>query len=317
MFLNEFSIDFQYPPFPFTASESLPIILSMEDMIKRLMKIERLAHDTYSDAARYFRGNRELVEFLEQLAEDEEGHYHMLSISAEQCEKAPAPPPSISVDRKTNEKIEDIFSKIAQHLADGTLSEETMLENIVHAEFSEFNDLFLYIVSCLKEGADEFKQAVRKIQAHKVHIERFLEDRPSGQALLKSVKEIPSVWTENILIVDDESMVSELIAAILQNEGTIDTAENGLQGLQKIKNKYYKLVISDVDMPAMDGLAFYTSAVDLFPALKDRFLFLTGNPSADRLKFFKKHRLRFLLKPAKLNEIRHEALDLLLLQDSE
>ncbi len=120
------------------------------------------------------------------------------------------------------------------------------------------------------------------------------------------------VWRENILIVEDDSQVAQLLAAVLHREGDIDIAGNGEEAIRKIKDKYYKLVVSDVDMPIMDGVSFYGRAVEMFPGIKDRFIFITGDHSRERLEFFKENRLRFLLKPASIRTIRNETLKVLI-----
>ena len=284
----------------------------MEEIIQWLMKIEHLADDIYSQAAIYFKSDRDLTQFLEHAAKDEAMHYHVMASAAQHYQTRPFPPLSIAVDTETRDRIEGIFQKISEQLANRSLSKEILLDYITTAEFSEWNDIFMYVVSNLKEQADEFKYVLGKIQSHKRYIEAFLEGSEQGQESLRRLLDIPAVWTENILIVDDEEIVSELFKALLQREGIIDIAANGQEALQKIKLKYYKLIISDVDMPIMGGVSFYRSAVEIFPTLKDRFLFITGNPSQENLDFFQQNSLKFLSKPAPITAIRNEALRLLL-----
>ncbi len=58
-----------------------------------------------------------------------------------------------------------------------------------------------------------------------------------------------------ILIVDDESMICDLLKRSLEMEGfETDTAENGLVGLQKCTDDSFDLVVSDILMPEMDGI---------------------------------------------------------------
>ena len=59
-----------------------------------------------------------------------------------------------------------------------------------------------------------------------------------------------------ILVVDDSSTVRDEVAGFLKKNGlAVDTAVDGQDGLAKIKaNPGLKLVISDVNMPNMDGL---------------------------------------------------------------
>ncbi len=59
----------------------------------------------------------------------------------------------------------------------------------------------------------------------------------------------------NLLVIEDEEMVRESyidMFALLGYE--VDTAENGKDGLNKISQKDYDIVITDLNMPVMDGL---------------------------------------------------------------
>lgn len=58
-----------------------------------------------------------------------------------------------------------------------------------------------------------------------------------------------------ILIIDDEVDIRTLIKYTLEKEGyEVDEAEDGIQGLKKIKETHPDLVILDVMMPGMDGI---------------------------------------------------------------
>lgn len=59
-----------------------------------------------------------------------------------------------------------------------------------------------------------------------------------------------------ILIIEDEASIRRVLAKILSEESDtykVDEAEDGLQGLEKIKNEDYDLVLCDIKMPKMDG----------------------------------------------------------------
>jgi len=57
-----------------------------------------------------------------------------------------------------------------------------------------------------------------------------------------------------ILVVDDEPDIVEYLRTILESEGySVVSAEDGEQGLAKIKEEKPNLIISDVVMPKMDG----------------------------------------------------------------
>jgi DNA-binding NtrC family response regulator len=59
-----------------------------------------------------------------------------------------------------------------------------------------------------------------------------------------------------ILIIEDEASIRRVLTKILSEESDtykVDEAEDGLQGLEKIKNEDYDLVLCDIKMPKMDG----------------------------------------------------------------
>ena len=61
---------------------------------------------------------------------------------------------------------------------------------------------------------------------------------------------------EKILIVDDDQAMCETLMDILSEENYhIDIANNGSSALQKIKTTKFDLVITDIKMPIMDGMA--------------------------------------------------------------
>ena len=60
-----------------------------------------------------------------------------------------------------------------------------------------------------------------------------------------------------ILVVDDEQEVLSSLKEILEHEGyKVDTATNGIDALDKLSRKNFSIVLSDIRMPAMDGIEF-------------------------------------------------------------
>lgn len=59
----------------------------------------------------------------------------------------------------------------------------------------------------------------------------------------------------SVLIVEDSVVVVKATSRMLQRAGyKVDTAENGAVGLEKMKAKWYEVVLMDIQMPIMDGL---------------------------------------------------------------
>lgn len=58
-----------------------------------------------------------------------------------------------------------------------------------------------------------------------------------------------------ILVIDDEKIIHESCGRILQEEGfEVETAMSGQEALNKLKEKRYNLVLSDIKMPGMSGV---------------------------------------------------------------
>ncbi len=101
-----------------------------------------------------------------------------------------------------------------------------------------------------------------------------------------------------ILIAEDFEPIRSVCAETLMTEGyTIDAVSNGMEALEMVRTNRFDLVITDIEMPLLDGLSFYRLSVGEFPYLKKRFLFMTGNISKGRLQSITHLNESFLVKP--------------------
>ena len=81
----------------------------------------------------------------------------------------------------------------------------------------------------------------------------------------------------HILVVDDDHSVRSFTARALALDGhEVEQADDGDLALERIAERSggYDLVVSDIRMPAMDGITMARNAVKDFPAL--RILLMTG-----------------------------------------
>ena len=70
----------------------------------------------------------------------------------------------------------------------------------------------------------------------------------------------------SILVVDDSSAVRENLCELLTAEGyEVDSCANGKQALQFLQERTYELVLTDLSMPDVDGMAVLTYLVNHFP----------------------------------------------------
>ena len=90
---------------------------------------------------------------------------------------------------------------------------------------------------------------------------------------------------KNILVIDDDILVLKTIKKLLDREGYIvETAKNAQEGLEKIMNQEFNLVVSDVRMPGKDGIELIEQAKEIRkkenkPPLP--FVFVTGYASEE------------------------------------
>lgn len=109
---------------------------------------------------------------------------------------------------------------------------------------------------------------------------------------------------KKILIVDDDYCVRNLCVDVLTAAGyETSEAQNGVEALQSIKEEIFDLVVADVHMPVMDGLAFYKRVINDCEHLKARFLFMTGDLTEDLQRTFSELNLKYLWKPFKIIDL--------------
>lgn len=73
-----------------------------------------------------------------------------------------------------------------------------------------------------------------------------------------------------ILIIEDEAAIRRVLAKILSEENDsyqVEDAEDGVSGLEKIKNNDYDLVLCDIKMPKMDGVEVLEAVKKIKPEI--------------------------------------------------
>jgi len=100
------------------------------------------------------------------------------------------------------------------------------------------------------------------------------------------------------LLADDEQLIREVAQPTLENAGyTVVTAENGAQaiGIFASRPDAFALIVTDVDMPVMDGPAFARRAREIRPTI--RILATSGLESRSAEVNWPDFADDFLLKP--------------------
>lgn len=106
---------------------------------------------------------------------------------------------------------------------------------------------------------------------------------------------------KKVLVVDDEEIIRRLLSSFLQRCGmVIETAENGLEGLNKIRACEYDLILSDFAMPEVDGKKIFEELSRTAPHLISRLVFMSGDVRDKARDFFDENNVECLQKPFEL-----------------
>lgn len=269
-------------------------------VLDRLAGLERSASRVYARAAGESAEDRGLRALLRQLSDEEEAHALLMEDAAPVIKADPVLS-AMEIEEAAIGEMEAFLALAEKRLAAGRLSPERLVECMVSVEASEWNRAFLGVIGAMTGRSREFIRPAAGIQRHKRSVERFLLSRPGMEGHASGLKALPDIWRESILLVDDDAAVTDVVSSILSSEGRVDTASNGAEALSLLERGYYAAILSDMEMPVMDGREFFKRARMLFPGIEERFIFLSSD--GERLASVRGEGARCLVKPSSLSEI--------------
>jgi two-component system response regulator PilR (NtrC family) len=72
----------------------------------------------------------------------------------------------------------------------------------------------------------------------------------------------------SILVADDEQLLRDLLVKILSKEGyQVETAVDGEEALEKLRQNRYSLLISDIKMPRLNGFELLKQVKQTYPEM--------------------------------------------------
>jgi excisionase family DNA binding protein len=123
------------------------------------------------------------------------------------------------------------------------------------------------IYRLLKQGKIPATRVGQQWRFSKASIDKWLQQKPTDIVV-------------NILIVDDEEIIRSLFKKTLEGLGhKVVTAENGLKGLELLKQRDFAMVFLDLKMPGMDGAELFRQIKTVSPRLP--VIIITGYPDSD------------------------------------
>ncbi len=108
-----------------------------------------------------------------------------------------------------------------------------------------------------------------------------------------------------ILVIEDEAAIRRVLVKILSEENevySVEEAEDGLKGLETIKNNDFDLVLCDIKMPKMDGVEVLEAARKIKPEIP--FIMISGHGDLDTaVNTMRIGAFDYISKPPDLNRL--------------
>lgn len=116
---------------------------------------------------------------------------------------------------------------------------------------------------------------------------------------------------ENILVVDDDKLILEVITRILECEEVVThCVSSGEEALEKMKERTFSLMITDLEMPGLDGLELSRRGHEIAPQMP--IIMDTGGISPKIIRLAKEIGIsRVMSKPFLPNEMLEAIRDLM------
>ncbi|MEZ5286999.1 MAG: ATP-binding protein [Vicinamibacterales bacterium] len=138
-------------------------------------------------------------------------------------------------------------------------------------------------------------------------------DAPRDPPAAAAPASLSAVKGARVLVVEDEPALAIAVAEALGDAGfVVDRAGDGEEGLSRLAEGSYELIVCDLKMPRIDGMQFYRAMAAATPSLARRVIFVTGDVAGtDAERFLEETGCRWLSKPFRLGDLLRAARDAL------
>ena len=105
-----------------------------------------------------------------------------------------------------------------------------------------------------------------------------------------------------LLVEDDEIMRITILDRLLKEGWEVETAVNGAQALQLVKDSGFQLILSDIRMPGMDGVQLLENVRNISP-FTDMFMMTAYGSVDDAIGCLKTGAVDYILKPFDMDDL--------------
>lgn len=115
------------------------------------------------------------------------------------------------------------------------------------------------------------------------------------------------------MIADDEPLILDTLKHYLESRGIeVSVASDGQKAVELLQQESFDVVLSDIRMPKMDGLALYDAALEISPKFAHNFVFMSGDLVRESTRNFVKSSGRVCLEKPFSFEVMYDAIALYL-----
>ena len=135
-------------------------------------------------------------------------------------------------------------------------------------------------------------------------MDRFRFIPPAVQKTYDITVDPPEDTTaKTILLVEDDLQFSQILKEYLESFNySVTVAADGVQGMKRVMEKDFDVIVCDLLMPNLPGDMFYIGVERVKPNLAKRFIFITGHQNNPKIaEFVKKVRALTLFKPFEMH----------------
>lgn len=259
--------------------------------------------EIFRAAAIYFSNDTVLSAFLDMVSAQESQQAQFLDEIAGSGQIPPAEEMRLHLNAATLEELDTTFASIGKGIEERTLNREGILEYLVNLKSSPLHALFLYLVEGAAQCDEKFQPLKAETARHRQTIAAFLGGEPQGEAYLQRLNSLSLPRRKRILILDDDPVVANLMAILISPYGDVEVSNNGREALARFTGEPFDLIVSDYNMPEMNGMEFYHEAVSSVLEFHGAFLFYSGAFDEHFEQFARETGVPCLQKPSPINEI--------------
>lgn len=108
-----------------------------------------------------------------------------------------------------------------------------------------------------------------------------------------------------VLVVDDEAGLRRVLERLLERQGyRVLSAGSAETAYELLASEEPDVLLLDIRLPTMSGLALYLAIVHRWPVLEGRIAIMTGDADAQEVRtWLEHHRCTVIRKPFNLNEV--------------